>query len=458
MERTHPPYRTARPRLAAAATLPGAFAAALLLGGCGSGSDSVTADGEAGPAAVLTRGVLGDDGRVTVSGRALDTSAVRVGIDGELGSLGELSAGMRVTVLSRDGEALWIDYDEDVEGPLDARLDDDTLSVMGQRVRLVATTVLDGGAGGAVSGDVLEISGARRADDSIEASYVEREDDLSDAYEVRGPLRDLDPAANTFRIGELTVDYSTARFDDLSVDALREGLWLEVKDRTRAYEPGSLYLRASDIEPDDGHGGALAGEERERVGDEYEIEGYVTRVIDETRFEIAGTVVRFDAATRFRDGERTSLAADVHVEVEGALDAAGELLAWDIEFSDADDRERHDAEPARGHNHHHRPGRHDEDGDGDDDGDEGRSERDEEDSRVEIEGVVQAVDATAGTLSVGGIVIRPSTGTEYEDVADRPLSREAFFARLVVGATVVKATWRPFVDYDRPPHELEIED
>lgn len=115
--------------------------------------------------------------------------------------------------------------------------------------------------------------------------------------------------------------------------------------------------------------------------------GLITAFRSATDFDVAGIRVTTDAATEYEGGSRADLAADVRVEVEGALGADGTVLAREVEFKPEDD--------------------------------------------TEIEAVVEAVDATAGTFTLLGLRVATTTGTRWEDKRDD----DAFFnlARLRVG-------------------------
>ncbi|MFK7858659.1 MAG: hypothetical protein AB8B64_07560 [Granulosicoccus sp.] len=77
-------------------------------------------------------------------------------------------------------------------------------------------------------------------------------------------------------------------------------------------------------------------------------------------------------------------------------------------------------------------------------------------SDVEIDGIVTSLDVTSGTLEVEGIEIKLSDTTGYSD-GDQYIDREAFFAKLRQGVSVVIVKWRSFTSYGQSPHTIELE-
>jgi len=76
-------------------------------------------------------------------------------------------------------------------------------------------------------------------------------------------------------------------------------------------------------------------------------------------------------------------------------------------------------------------------------------------SVVEIDGIVTGFDASSGTLEVEGIEIKLRDTTEFSD-GNQYIERDAFFAELKQGLSVVIVKWRSFESFDQPPHILEL--
>ena len=117
-------------------------------------------------------------GSVIVNGIRFDTSDTQFSIDDGVGGQDDLSVGQVVIVRGSidddglNGTADSVEYDDAVEGPIDAGSIDlaaGTFSVLGQRVRVTTTTVFDDSIqpqslDGLAEGDVVEISGLPDAD------------------------------------------------------------------------------------------------------------------------------------------------------------------------------------------------------------------------------------------------------------------------------------------------------
>ena len=81
------------------------------------------------------------------------------------------------------------------------------------------------------------------------ASEIEFEDspDQRDSYEVEGRIASVSPAAGTFVVAGVTVDYTGARFVGGTVAQLAPGVKVEVEGRRLA----NGTLQAREIEFDD---------------------------------------------------------------------------------------------------------------------------------------------------------------------------------------------------------------
>lgn len=85
---------------------------------------------------------------------------------------------------------------------------------------------------GLAVGSLVEVEGSL-VQGVLHADEVELEDDLDDnnggSFEVEGIISRIDPDSKTFELRGLTVDYSTSRFEDGTVNNLRSGVEVEVK-------------------------------------------------------------------------------------------------------------------------------------------------------------------------------------------------------------------------------------
>ena len=312
-------------------------AAAVALCGCGgAGGGAVIGGGIDGSGFVV--GPIEGFGSVVVQGIRFDAAGATVTIEGAPGTEADLRLGMVVSVegdidnVTMTGVALAIDFEDEVEGPVDS-IDAaaSSFTVLGQIVSVTATTVFDPPSLSLDSledGDPVEVSGYRTATDRIRATRVEAVEDFDD-IELSGIVRNLDPFARTFTLSGVAVDYADAEFDGLDEDSLRNGIEVEVLS-SQGIVDGFLIADVVEGEDDD----------EDRSGDEAEIEGFVTALLGDDRFEVGGRrIVRFDGDTQFSNGAAADLAEDEFVEVEGIFEDADTILADEVRFEEGDEDE-----------------------------------------------------------------------------------------------------------------------
>ena len=316
-------------------------------GGGGGGSDSSTATS----GSTLTSGVITGFGSVFVDGVEFETDDSSFSLDdGDDGTEDEdgLAVGMVVTVTGTvnadgvTGTARHIEFDDELEGIVNANSvganGTGSMTVMGQTVMVQTTTIFESDVPGISSvdmvsaGNVVEVSGYSSGDGTVYATRIEvkRATHAGEEIEVKGIITGL--TAGTFDIGGLTVDFSSATFDDSIPDsALSDGLYVEVKS-TAGFNPGGELI-ASEVELEDDGDMGLDGDD----GDDVELNGIVTAVNSDTTFEIGGHTIIITNATSIEHGNAGDIAAGIYLEVEGELNADGELLADEIELGIDDD-------------------------------------------------------------------------------------------------------------------------
>lgn len=200
---------------------------AALMAACGGGADS-SPDGQqnagvgSGGTGAFSSGAITDFGSIVVNGIHFDQTTAEVkDADGQVHPYGDLRLGMVVqldasSVSTSAGKqrakALFIRYAPDLLGPIDA-VGTDTLTVMGQTVRILASTHLDDALAGGLSdlraGDVVEVYGFHDAGtDTFVATRVARPDPVKpvDHYVVRGVIQDL--SGRGCRIGHQNLAYA----------------------------------------------------------------------------------------------------------------------------------------------------------------------------------------------------------------------------------------------------------
>lgn len=305
-------------------------------------SDSSTISGGGIGGTGVTVGPITGFGSIFVNDAELDISNATVNLEGIPGDPNDpnfgLKLGMVVVVrgdFSQDGltgVATSVDYEDNLEGPVESvDVNLNQLTVLGHTVVVTTATVFDGVSGLSAlnQGNMVEVSGLLDTSGSIVATRIELKGfnfgEVGE-LEVKGTISNLDPVAMTFEIGTLQVDYGTipVQLEHLPNGGLTDGLFVEVKS---TQPPSGGTIVASEVEVKSPFSDSL-GEE----GDHVEIEGFVTEFssIDQP-FRVNGVLVRTTAITLYEPSSFV-VADGVRVEVEGALDANGVLVAVKVEF------------------------------------------------------------------------------------------------------------------------------
>jgi hypothetical protein len=136
-------------------------------------------------------------------------------------------------------------------------------------------------------------------------------------------------------------------------------------------------------------------------------------------FDVAGQRVTTTASTRYEGGTAADFAVNVRVEVEGRIDAAGRIVASEVQF---------------------------------------RRESD-----LELAGIVDSVSAAEGRFSMLGRVVRTTSLTRYEDHSNAELERFSL-ADLRVGDYVELRAYEDMgvlvatlLERDDPDSQAEVE-
>jgi Domain of unknown function (DUF5666) len=353
---------------------------ALAVAGCGGGGGAAGPSGGIDRLGVSTGAVTGF-GSIIVNGVRYETSSTSFDIDDDSSSSSQddLSVGDIVVVTydqSNPTVAVTVIGDEAVEGPVNSvNVTAGTLVVAGQSVLTDAGTSFDDSNGVQSLADIqqddfVEVSGFFDADGTIRATRIEKKA-ASGESEIHGIVSGK--TASTFMINALEINYTSVPAiidDDFSNGTFNNGDLVEVKGTNYL----SATLLATKVEPD----GLGVGEGGTGVDfddfDDAEVEGFITRFASARDFDVTGVPVTTDSGTQFEGGTTADLGLNVKVEVEGAFNAAGVLVADKVDIRRSND--------------------------------------------VRVVALVDAVDTGAGTLSVLGITARIDAQTRLEDQSD----------------------------------------
>ncbi len=323
-------------------SLVGVIGLAGLLAACGSeGVPSVSASGSgSGSGSASASGTITGFGSVFVNGKKFETSGSSFTVDGQSGSQSDLKVGMTVTVNgSFNGTQQSADtvlQKDAVEGLVQSvGADGLSMIVMGQTVLVDNSTLIDDNISGRnvlnlVTGtDNVEVNGHIRPNGVIQATFIEKKL-INVTPEVRGFVTNHDSGLATFRIGNLTVNYSGADISDMPIPNGNnwDGRFLEVKGAN--FSSATTTLIATKVEPENQGIG--------RVIDEFEVEGFVTQAGTSNGnvmgFTIGTTPVRTTANTEFRGGTVDEIEVGAKLSAEGRFDGST-LIAKHVKFHES---------------------------------------------------------------------------------------------------------------------------
>jgi len=312
--------------------------------GCGGGGSGggVTPPPPPPPSGGITRtgvavGPITGFGSVIVNGTTYNTDDATFTKDGVAATQDDFSIGQVVLVkgsIDDDGgnaTADTVEFDDAVEGPVSSV--DNALNqivVLGQTVQITAATSIDDSCPGTLDGllgvPAVEVSGLADANGVIEATRIECRDGTWDGVmEVNGLVSGHNAGAMTFMINGLEVDYSSAAVDNFPMaGVINDGDPVEAKGMVLNGDT----LEATRVEF---KGNRFADDE----GDHIEVEGFITRFVSATDFDVSGIPVTTNGSTTYEGGTAGDLGLNLKVEVEGEFNANGVLIATKVEIKTA---------------------------------------------------------------------------------------------------------------------------
>jgi len=273
----------------------------------------------------ISQGSITAFGSVWVNGVEFDTSNASILRNGSSVTQSDLAIGMVVTVdgsVNSDGvsgTATSVNYSNELQGPISAKPNDNSLVVLGQNVIIDNLTkiMFNGSAitiADLTTGDTVEVSGFLAAN-GIRATYIEKKS-ASDTVELKGVVSAVNGTIIT--IGTQDIDISAVPAYTPAV-----GDFIEVKAGAAA---AGTSLQAISIEKKSR--GLGSG-----THDRAELEGFVTAVTSATDFKVDGQQVQTNAQTVFSGGTATDIITGTRLEIKGALNN-GVLVASRISFED----------------------------------------------------------------------------------------------------------------------------
>ncbi|MCW8935703.1 MAG: DUF5666 domain-containing protein [Gammaproteobacteria bacterium] len=301
---------------------------ALIVTACDGGGGGLAGIGGSG---YISSGTVTSFGSVFVNGVEFETDSSTFEIEDASGSQQDLRIGMVVQVagsINADGitgNATHIKYADDLQGPvnvLSSSADVKTLTVLGKTVVISRTNTAFEGANfsfaSVSNNNVIEVSGFYDELGHLQASYVELKASSFNAasiFEIKGVISNL--SGTDFVVQGVNINAASANLNDLP-NGFQNDLLVEVKG---TYNSGLNTIIATEVEAEDN---SLIDD-----GSEVEIEGFITRFVSISDFDISGYKV--NAVNAELTPSTLVLKEGVKVEVEGAINN-GVLIASEVEI------------------------------------------------------------------------------------------------------------------------------
>jgi hypothetical protein len=301
----------------------GSIAALAFLAGAAGSSAGIQGSGRL--AMVVARGqIKGFTSSIFVDDVEYSISTALINIDGKPATASQLEVGQIVTVQGllatsgTTGTAANVTFTGNVIGPISGvDLTGSSFIVLGQTVQVDGTTSFGEGIqpaafAGLQTGLRVEVSAFEDAAGNLHAKRIDLQSGSS--LQLEGTVAALDTTAQTFRINNLTVDYSGLQVNG----ALTNGMTALVQ----ALEaPAGEVLHASQVQVSSGIGGA--------ANESGQTEGLITSVASSHVFWVGNQPIQTDSSTLFMLHGH-ALAPDLAVQVKGTFTASGVLLARQV--------------------------------------------------------------------------------------------------------------------------------
>lgn len=319
----------------------------------------------------FTAGSAQGFGSVVVGSVRYDTTEAVIQVDGATVTEAELMVGDQLLVRGTDrgdgtGVATVVSLESDLIATIDAAdADAGTVQALEQTIHLDGLTVIDGDPAALLAGQGIRVSGERGPDGALRAGSLRLLATPPATVQLRGQVSSVDAAAQTLRMGQLTVDYAAANVDD---GVLRAGARVRVRGVETASGVQADLITA-----------ALRGQGA--AGDLVRLRGLVLAQAD-ALLTVSGQSVRIGPGATVRGGNPDEVQVGTDLAVIGRLDAAGVVDAAVVDLIRPEER------------------------------------------RLPVRIVAQVQAADAGLINALGLEIRPRARTLVRDARDgmRPFS------------------------------------
>ncbi|QDF68072.1 hypothetical protein FJQ87_16625 [Shewanella sp. SNU WT4] len=246
--------------------------------------------------------------------------------------LDKLKLGMQITISTNGEVGKSIIFDSLMTAKVEEINANESLMIAGMTVLTKNARIEDGLKAKDLNKKFVEISGYPIDGNTIQATYIEiEEDDNGNVTELEGLVTDIQ--SNSFKLGKVTVE----ALGQLPSN-IKQGDWVEVEGILAVNEIGKSYTlsaKASDIEIDNPSYDGLLGDD-----DDLEVEGIISWVSPQMDHLVINQnqSVAILNSTKFEKGNKNNLKVGANIEVEGTWDlAAANIKASEIEFDNKGD-------------------------------------------------------------------------------------------------------------------------
>lgn len=288
----------------------------------------------------LTQGAVSGFGSVIVNGVHFDVKGASIDIDGRPGVESDLAVGQTVSVTGTvdddgiHGKATKLSAETRIRGPIESiDLTTGVVVVLGQNILIDGDTFYEDGvtAASLKVGDVIKVSTHINADSTLIATRIEIKTG-TEAKELflSGAVTNLDTTKMTFKINDITVDYSKATISNLPNKTITEGMLVRVQGTTLNgvfVANGNVHSSVFDLK----HDGEL--EAKSTV----ELNGLISslnipanEMLLGPTFKLGNTTVFFTKSVKIEGGSLIDLADGIRVRVKGKLDVDRNIVAEKI--------------------------------------------------------------------------------------------------------------------------------
>jgi hypothetical protein len=313
----------------------------LILSACGggdSGSKIGGIDGSGAPvtAGTISVGAINGFGSVIVNGVRYNSDKAKILVNDQPASEINLHAGYQVKITGTKNSngvatADTIEFYPNLLGTLSQiDLAAQQFTVLGQSVQVNSATLFDAAIkpnylDGLKLGDNLLVSGFANDKGIITATRIELTTVIH--HQVMGYVSNLNEANLSFSIKNLSINYSAASLNNFTNN--------QIASNNLVVVTGTLDSK-----------GVLQAKTLVRINNSLdktvktaETEGFVTRYLSATDFDVAGITWATSGQTSFENGTNANLGLGVALSVSGEANSAGQLIAQKIEFKKSPNNE-----------------------------------------------------------------------------------------------------------------------